>query len=209
MKGLSYIHNIILSALLVTLIVVHTGCEDESAVKTQKELLDELEAGYMGDISDLGIAELHEEMKWRMYCNHCDVPVQDCRGMEVDGLTYGMLALKVFHVSYNYDTDTGEVAYTFVYRDSIQCSIDGGLPQNSVHGFGFTRNGKEPLYFISAGYTNKISVRCDTLEDITECPTRMINPRQPAIKKFLLRNRGHLNPWFHMQAVKRGVINED
>ncbi len=186
--------------------IAFTSCEEDNHTKSRKELLDAMEEDYIRKINDLDIYELYNEVKFRLYCNHCDQVVKDCMGHEVEGLTYGMLALKVFYL--NYDEGKGELAYTFIYNDSLQCSLESA-PRNQIHGIGFEEGGKAPLYYIVAGKDKKVSIRCDTMEDISDCPTRMINPKQPVVIKYLERNRGRINPWFHMEAMKRGFIKEE
>lgn len=192
--------------LVVFTVVLLTGCHEEQEERSPEVMLEKMEDDYLGQIARLGILNLYEEVKWRLYCNHCDVPVKSCMGREVQGLTYGMLDLKVFYVKY--EDDTGELAYTFIYDKSVQCSLED-MPGNKVHGIGFVKDGIEPLYYISAGDAGQISIRCDTMADISECPTRMINPDQPVVRKFLVKNREKLNPWFHMQAIKRGFLSDD
>lgn len=193
----------ILSTILTAILL--TGCTEEQQERSPEVLLREMEEDYLGEIARLGITDLYEEVKWRLYCNHCDVPVTDCSGRELKGMTYGMLDLKVFHLKY--ENGKGELAYTFVYDNSLQCSLKD-IVGNKIHGIGFEKDGKEPLYYISAGETGHVSVRCDTMADISDCPTRMINPDQPVVRKFIAANREKLNPWFHMQAMKRGFIND-
>lgn len=182
------------------------SCSEDNHTQSQKELLDAMEEDYIRQINDLDIYELYNEVKFRLYCNHCDEPVKSCTGREMEGLTYGMLDLKVFYL--NYEDGQGELAYTFIYHDSLQCSLESAI-RNKIHGIGFKEGGKSPLYYIVAGNDKKISPRCDTLKDITDCPTRMINPKQPVVIKYLERNRGRINPWFHMEAMKRGFITEE
>lgn len=181
------------------------SCVDNNDEHSAGSLLHNMENNYLTEIDKLGISDLYKEVKWRLYCNHCDVAVEDCMGMKVPGLTYGMLDLKVFFLKY--EDGKGELAYTFVYNDSLQCALDN-ISGNKVHGFGFEKDGREPLYYIAFGSTNPISINCDTMQQIDDCPTRMINPDQPVVKKFLLSNREKLNPWFHMEAVKRGFITD-
>ena len=196
MKGL-------LSTILVALLL--SGCAEEQQERSPEVLLKEMEEDYLAQVARLGILDLYEEVKWRLYCNHCDVPVKDCSGRELKGMTYGMLDLKVFYLKY--DNGKGELAYTFLYDGKLQCSLKD-VDGNKIHGIGFAKDGLEPLYYISAGETGHISVRCDTMADISECPTRMINPDQPVVRKFIANNREKLNPWFHMQAMKRGFIKD-
>lgn len=179
------------------------GCAEEENDRSQKALLNKMEDDYLAQIDNMGITELYEEAKWRMYCNHCDVPVKSCSGMELSNITYGMLDLKIFYLKL--EDDIGELAFTFIYNDSLQCNLEN-VSGNKVHGIGFEKSTGRPLYYISAGNTNQISLQCDTMIDINECPTRMLNPDQPVVKKFLQEYRPRLNPWFHMQAVKRGFL---
>lgn len=190
---------------IVTVILL-AGCSEEQEERSPEVLLEKMEQDYLGQIARLGILDLYEEVKWRLYCNHCDVPVKNCMGRELPGVTYGMLDLKVFYLKY--ENGKGELAYTFIYDNSMQCSLED-VPGNKIHGIGFVKDGIKPLYYISAGEAGHISIKCDTMADISECPTRMINPDQPVVRKFLLKNRNKLNPWFHMQAVKRGFLPED
>lgn len=198
-----YLKHFLLSVVTVVLL---TGCNDEQEERSPEAVLEKMEEDNLAQIARLGVTALHEEVKWRLYCNHCDVPVKDCNGKELPGLTYGMLDLKVFYVKY--EDDTGELAYTFIYDNAVQCALED-VQGNKVHGIGFEKDGIEPLYYISAGEAGKISPHCDTMADISECPTRMINPDQPVVRKFLVANRAKLNPWFHMQAVKRGFLSDD
>ena len=121
-------------------------------------------------------------------------------------LTYAMLDLKVFFL--RFDNDTGEIAYTFLLNDSLQCTVEN-TDGSSVHGFGFKKDSAVPLYYIGAGKDGKISTRCDTLlYEEGYCPTRIIKPLQPDVIKYIRKNRAKLNPWFHMEAVRRGVFDE-
>lgn len=189
---------------LILIIVLLAGCDEEKNDRSQKAVLASMEDDYLKQIGQLGIMDLYTETKWRLYCNHCDVPVKSCSGVEIKGLTYGMLDLKVFFLKY--EDGVGKLAYTFLYRDSLQCSL-ADVQGNKVHGIGFKKDSNEPLFFLSAGETEQISVHCDEMEDLSDCPTRMINPDQPVVKKYLIANRPKLNPWFHMEAVKRGFLN--
>jgi len=182
-----------------------TGCTEDENERSAKAVFNNLEADYLQQIHQLGIDSLYREVKWRLYCNHCDVPVKNCMGRAMPGITYGMLDLKVFFLKF--EKGKGELAYTFLYSDSLQCSL-AEVQGNKIHGIGFEKDGKIPLYYISAGDTAQINIHCDTLPDITDCPTRMINPMQPVVKKFLIANREKLNPWFHMEAVRRGVLED-
>ncbi len=198
-----YMKHLLVGAFTVVLLA---GCNEERQDRSPEVVLEKMEQDYMAQIARLGILGLYEEVKWRLYCNHCDVPVKDCNGRKLPGITYGMLDLKVFYVKY--ENGKGELAYTFLYDNSVQCSLED-VPGNKIHGIGFEKDGIEPLYYISAGEAGQISVRCDTMADISECPTRMINPDQPVVRKFLAANREKLNPWFHMQAVKRGFLPDN
>lgn len=184
--------------LLLTL----CGCANEEAEKGSETALERMEQDYEQQIEEVGITDLYNETKWRLYCNHCDVTVKDCKGQPMKGVTYGMLDLQVFFVKF--DNGKGEFACTFTYNDK-QCTLDE-VPGNKVHGIGFMQDGKEPLYYISEGSTKQIPVNCDMQVNINDCPTRMLNPDQPVVRKYLAANREKLNPWFHMQAVKRGFI---
>ena len=181
------------------------ACDESQDERSTSNLLNTMENDYLQQVEKLGISDLYKEVKWRLYCNHCDVAVKDCAGTQVPGLTYGMLDLKVFFLKY--ENGKGELAYTFIYNDSLQCSLDN-VQGNKVHGFGFEKDGLEPLYYIALGSTNQISINCDTMKNIEDCPTRMMNPDQPVVKKYLLTNREKLNPWFHMEAMKRGFITD-
>lgn len=191
-----------ITLLLITLFLF--GCKQEAEDRSQKALLDKMEEDYLTQIDHLGLTELYKEAKWRMYCNHCDVPVKDCSGMELQGITYGMLDLKVFYLKVA--GNEGELAFTFIYNDSLQCTLEK-VPGNKILGIGFDRDKGKPTYYISAGQTAQISIKCDTMKDISECPTRMMNPDQPVVRKYLEKNRPKLNPWFHMEAVKRGFLD--
>lgn len=187
-------------------IVLLSACTDEQAErKLQKQaVLNSMKQDYLEQIEELGIAELNEETKWRLYCNHCDVPVKDCNGQTLNGVTYGMLDLQVFFLKY--ENGKGELAYTFTRNGATQCTLDS-VAGNKVHGIGFEKEGKAPLYYISSGSNKHIATDCDMQDDVSDCPTRMINPDQPVIRKFLATHREKLNPWFHMQAVKRGFLD--
>ncbi|MCB9045929.1 MAG: hypothetical protein H6550_07300 [Chitinophagales bacterium] len=189
---------VILSLLLLT------ACDEDNNDRSQQAVLNRMEDDYLKQIEQLGITDLYTETKWRLYCNHCDVPVKNCSGVEMKGLTYGMLDLKVFFLKY--EDGVGKLAYTFLFHDSLQCSL-ADVQGNKIHGIGFEKNGTEPLFYISSGETEQISAHCDTMEDLSDCPTRMINPDQPVVRKFLEANRPKLNPWFHMEAVKRGFLD--
>ena len=182
------------------------SCNEGRQERSQKELYESMEEDYIRQINDLDIYELYNEVKFRLYCNHCDEVVKDCMGHEVENVTYGMLDLKVFYL--NFDDGKGELAYTFILNDSLQCSLESA-PRNQIHGIGFEEGASAPLYYIVAGKDKKVSIRCDTLTDISDCPTRMIDPKQPVVIKYLERNRGRINPWFHMEAMKRGFIQEE
>lgn len=191
--------------LLLATALFSTGCSEEKGERTQKEIIARMEDEYLSELANKGVSELHEEIKWRLYCNHCDVSVKSCMGREMKGLTYGMLDLKVFYLKF--DNGRGEIAYTFIANDSMQCPISE-ISGNKIHGAGFSVDKGALLYFLSAGETEKISLNCDTMVNIRECPTRMLNTDQPVIRKYLNKNRQKLNPWFHMQAVKRGYFED-
>lgn len=190
--------------LIVFGVIMLSSCGSDENNGEQQSVLASMEDDYLQRINELGITDLYNEVKWRLYCNHCDVPVKNCMGRELQGVTYGMLDLKVFYLKF--ENGVGEMAYTFIYNDSLQCAV-ADMAGNKVHGIGFEQNGKKPLYYISAGETNKISLQCDTMVDISKCPTRMLNPKQPVVLKYLNKNRSMLNPWFHMEAMKRGYLN--
>ena len=190
--------------ILIVTALLFAGCDEEVNDRSQKAVLDRMEEDYLRQIDQLAITDLYNETKWKLYCNHCDVPVKNCSGVEMQGLTYGMLDLKVFFLKY--EDGVGRLAFTFLYNDSLQCSL-ADVQGNKIHGIGFEKDGKKPLFFISAGETEQISADCDKEEDLSDCPTRMINPDQPVVKKFLVKNRPKLNPWFHMQAVKHGFLD--
>lgn len=181
------------------------GCAEEKEDRSPKAMLERMEQDYLRKVHDLDIVDLYNETRWRLYCNYCDVPVKNCMGREIKGLTYGMLDLKIFFLEYK--NGKGELAYTFIYNNELQCSL-AEVQGNRIHGIGFVAGGKEPLYYISAGSTKKISTHCDTMADLSDCPTRMINPDQPVVKKYMLAHRSKLNPWFHMEAIKRGVLED-
>lgn len=205
----AHIYHVYMKRLLIAFctVVLLAGCNEEQEERSPEVLLEKMEQDYLGQIARLGIMDLYEEVKWRLYCNHCDVPVaKNCMGRDLPGVTYGMLDLKVFYLKY--ENGKGELAYTFIYDNSVQCSLEN-VAGNKIHGIGFVKDGIKPLYYISAGDAGQISVRCDTMADITECPTRMMNPDQPIVRKFLTKNRNKLNPWFHMQAVKRGFLSDN
>lgn len=189
----------------IVAMLLMAACGEDKDDRSPEAVINNMEDDYLLQIQQLGIDSLYKEVKWRLYCNHCDIPVKNCMGRKIPGLTYGMLDLKVFFLKF--EDSTGELAYTFIYNDSLQCSVDD-VTGNKIHGIGFERNGKAPLYYISAGDTARISIHCDTLPDITGCPTRMINPEQPVVTKYLTANREKLNPWFHMEAVKRGLLDD-
>lgn len=189
----------------IFIIIIATGCTSVEEDRSPQAVLNNMENDYLKQINELGITELYKEIKWRLYCNHCDVVVKNCMGKEMKGITYGMLDMKVFFLKY--ENGKGELAYTFIYNDSLQCSL-ADVSGNKIHGIGFVKDGKEPLYYISAGSTDHISINCDNQADLSDCPTRMINTDQPVIKKYLLANREKLNPWFHMEAIKRGVLED-
>lgn len=191
--------------LSILVVLITSGCASVEEDRSPQAVLNNMENDYLQQINELGITELYKETKWRLYCNHCDVVVKDCMGREMTGITYGMLDMKVFFLKY--ENGKGELAYTFIYNDSLQCSL-ADVTGNKIHGIGFAKDGKEPLYYISAGSTKQISTNCDNETDLSDCPTRMINTDQPVIKKYLLANREKLNPWFHMEAIKRGVLED-
>lgn len=198
MQGKFYIIPFIIALFLA-------GCTEKSSERSQKAVLDKMEDDYLSQINALGITDLYKEVKWRLYCNHCDVPVTSCSGMSIQGLTYGMLDMKVFYLKF--DHGIGELAFTYIYNDSLQCSL-ANVPGNKIYGVGFQQDNEQPLYYISMGENARVSLNCDTMKDITDCPTRMINPDQPVVRKFLKNNRNKLNPWFHMEAVKRGFFED-
>lgn len=190
--------------LILLLFLIATGCEEERQKRSQKEVVKQMDEEYQAKLVQHGIQDLHDEIKWRLYCNHCDVPVKSCMGNKMNGLTYGMLDMKIFYLKF--DDGVGEIAYTFIYNDSLQCTISE-IQGNKIHGVGFSEEDGKLLYFLSAGETEKVELNCDTMANISECPTRMINPDQPVVRKYLERNRKKLDPWFHMEAVKRGFFD--
>lgn len=193
--------------LLLLLLLPFSSCEEDTDNITDEGIYDKIDAQYRQKIYELGINELTEDFKWRMYCNYCDVPVKNCRSKEIEGKSFAMLDMKIFYL--NYDDDTGEVAFTFLLNDSLQCSLEQ-VDGIAVHGFGFVKDGVDPLYYIAAGSDLRIPAGCDTLlyeEGI--CPERIIHPKQPEVIRFLTKYRKSLNPWLHMEAVRRGIYERD
>ena len=193
----------IVSNISIVALLCLQSCGDSHSEHNNSDVLANMEKDYLELVEKLGISDLHNEVKWRLYCNYCDVQVEDCMGIQVPDLTYGMLDLKVFFL--RYENGKGELSYTFVYNDSLQCALDK-IPGNKVHGFGFEKDGREPLYYMTFDDISRVSINCDTMKNIEQCPTRMVNPNQPVVRKFLLANRGKLNPWFRLEAIKRGFI---
>lgn len=191
--------------LIFLTIFIITGCEEERDERTQKEMIAQMENEYLSQLARRDALSVYEETKFRLYCNYCNVKVKNCMGREMQGLTYGMLDMKVYYLKF--DDGVGEMAFTFIYADSLQCTISEA-PGNKVHGVGFSLDDNKVLYFLSAGETEKISLHCDTMADVSDCPTRMMNPDQPVIRKYLKKNRKKLDPWFHMQAVRRGFFDD-
>lgn len=183
------------------------SCNEDDTAEDGGNMFVKLEEGYMQDLYTLGVPDLYREQKWRLYCNYCDQQVVDCKGIPMKNLTYGMLDLRAFHLKT--EGDTCELAYTFLLHDSLQCGIDN-VPGNKIHGVAFLKKSEKPIYYISAGSDEKIPVTCDSTTAPGMCPTRMIEPLQPEVVRYInkVSATNKLNPWFHMEAVKRGVIKE-
>lgn len=138
--------------------------------------------------------------KWWIYCWHCDNSIEDFKigHDEKCYITMGQLELRLVKIW----TTTEYVTYYFNFIVPDSCNFDRNntptvineavtvkLANDSVVAFALEN---EPLAVWSG-----------------EVPTsRLYNPLQPAVLKYIRENQEEIDPWFRNEAERRGILKE-
>ena len=82
---------------------------------------------------------------------------------------------------------------------------DDELVRNSpIRGVVFNNSYDSVLYYTITSHSHPyLSITCP---DMSNCPSRFVNPLQPEVVKFINDHKTELNPWFYQMAKKKGVL---
>jgi hypothetical protein len=190
MKSLLYI-------FLATVLYSCTDKPDRKKVAVEEE--------YPKIVDSLGAQKYYDDAKWKISCIYCDdtVTYQISRSMKEDtdlktNLTYGMIPVKCEWVNFR-SNDTLEMSFLHYLNDSTYSSYRYLKGFESIKGIAYSILGDSILYYL--GPLGRQTIECGS-----PCPARSINPLQPEVIAYIKKNRDKLDPWFRVEAVKRGVF---
>lgn len=161
--------------------------------------------GYPSIIKSLELQKPFNEIKWRLYCIHCDEKVEFVDPEIKDKITFGMLDLRfdtIDTLGEGKNRDTIEVLFNFYYNDTI-CEYD--YIKNLIYYGARVIDKTKQIYC----YSTKRDFTCvrDSCIDHPDCGSRLINPLQPEVISYIKNNQEKLAPWFKEEAKRRKVIN--
>lgn len=173
--------------VVVFSIVLILSCKNEYSDKNNIVGL------YPSIIDSLGLQDLYDETKWRLYCLHCDDSVELFPERKMKE-TYGMLPIDFQGVKM-----TGnEIDLNFFFRYNDTLVIDFmNRSKNAKLKYGVKYIDRK-FYCYETG-----SNFCIQTSDST---SRLNNCLQKDVVSYIKQNRNILNEWFVKEAIKRKVL---
>ncbi|MBN9483841.1 MAG: hypothetical protein BGO70_09560 [Bacteroidetes bacterium 43-93] len=152
-------------------------------------------------IDSLSLRKYYDDGKWLMSCYYCDdtvIPDVKNKGLIPKNITYGELKVKPIYIKL-IGSDTLELNFAHFYNDTVLCSYQTIRSHLTIWGLAYDIKHDSVLY-----YANEIM-------NLTEwcpspCGSRLGNPIQPEVVKYIESHRDVLDPWFKAEAIKRKVL---
>jgi len=187
-------------------------------------VLDNSDLRYVLDT--LGLAKAYEDAKWRMYCVRCDRPVIYTSEAKIccnlpDTLTYGELDLQLTSLEYEKDTFLFHHAAIkdstgFGYKLSF-CFGNCEFEKRSTTDRRMSKQ-RFDIYYAEKQYEKPVAESRDGLvytfiqpvsanADNTFSHLRIYMPLQPEVISYVRTHADKINPWFHREAIGRGVFD--
>ena len=183
-------------------------------------------------LDTLGLKEMYEDAKWRMYCVRCDRKVHYTQAAKTqcklpDSLTYGELNLELssvrkvpLHNAYYPKLSLPdslyfgfELFFCFDFK-KMNCQLFEKpiyLDQESKQAFSLIYGEKypqEPLSESKGGLLYYTFHRWFNLKTKAEIgKVRIYTPLQPEVIYYVRTHVDKMDPWFHNEAIKRGLFD--
>lgn len=152
-------------------------------------------------IDSLSLRKYYDDGKWLMSCYYCDdtvIPEVKYLDMIPKNMTYGELQVKPTYIKL-IGTDTLELNFGHFYKDTLLCSYAANRTHLHIWGMAYDIKHDSILYF-----TNEVSNL--TFWCPQPCGSRLGNPIQPEVVKYVQSHRDVLDPWFKAEAIERKVL---
>ncbi|MDR2272052.1 MAG: hypothetical protein LBF27_14195 [Sphingobacterium sp.] len=174
------------------------ACREKSKSNISEKKISE----YPQIIDSLGLSKAYDEAKWRVYCYKCDDTLVFLNTLlDSNKIYFGSLDLKFDTVIVS-NVQT-EISFVFVYKGKV---CDNDLIRNSgVRGVVYNKTLDSVIHYISGDDSWSISETCP---DTSNCRSRIINPMQPEVLKFITEHKTELNPWFYKMAKEKGILGQ-
>jgi hypothetical protein len=162
-----------------------------------------IEPAYPAVIDSLNIRDLYDSARWLTYCINCD---DTCFFHKQDHVkdtlvTFGELKIVNYDTKL-YNNDTIDISFKFL-MDTIRAYPSDANSRASL-GAQYKISTKNLLTTIE--YTTLKYRLLFGMPKIKK--NRAFFPLQPEVVKYINNNKDKLNPWFHDEAKRRGVIKE-
>lgn len=159
-------------------------------------------------IDSLSLRKYYDDGKWLMSCYYCDDTVlpeveylgviPKNQGLIPKNITYGELQAKPTYIKL-IGTDTLELNFGHFYNDTLFCSYAANRTHLHVWGMAYDIKHDSILYFTHE--VGNLTYWCSQ-----PCGSRLGNPIQPEVVKYIQSHADFLDPWFKAEAIKRKVL---
>lgn len=182
----------LLPIFLGTLLFI-TACKNS---EREKELTNDLKSEYPRIVDSLGVQNLYNKTKWNLYCLYCDdtIIVKNKAGLETFAskeLKFDTLILSGDSLEINLKFQCGELPCDEMMKNDVLAGI-------------VYRYGTDSILC----YSSNSTLRYLWVQSPVSAKSRLVDPLQPDVIKYINDNRTKLNTWFYNEAVRRGVLTK-
>lgn len=181
--------------IIILFTIVCLSCRNDKSIR-QLSIRTSVNDSLNKVADSLGIENLLNDAKWRLYCIYCD------KKLKLDNtpdtlIELGTLPLNFELLGIRGDTIDIWLYFYFLGKPCVWPHVKEGFSE----GCGYLNSSDSMIYYIESCGLH-VNTECYD----PKCPLRTVNPLQPEVISYINQNKTKINPWFLNEALKRRVI---